>query len=217
MIRQFSFSDFTFLLFALRWTVLLTLISLAIGAPLALAIALMRASRSWIPRLIATAFTQLIQGVPLLGLLMLFYFGLPIVLGIDMPALLAVSIAYAVYTAAFLGDIWRGCIQAVKQTQWEAAASLGITTWQQFRYVIAPQALRMAVPPSVGFLVQLIKGTSLASIVGLVELARAGQIASAATFQPLLISSIVATIYFAICLPLTTLSRTLEDRLAGAR
>jgi polar amino acid transport system permease protein len=215
--RTFSFSDFLFLLTALRWTVLVTLISLVLGAPLALAMAVMRTGGSRVARWLAGGLTQIIQGVPLLGLLVLFYFGLPMLLKFNMPTIIAVSIAYAVYTGAFLGDIWRGSILAVKATQWEAAACLGITRWQQFRYVVAPQAVRAAIPPTVGFLVQLIKGTSLASVVGMVELARAGQIASAATFQPLLIYSIVAAIYFAICLPLTTWSRSLEVRFAGAR
>lgn len=138
-------------------------------------------------------------------------------LGVEVPALVAVGVAFTAYTAVFLGEIWRGGIQAVKQTQWEAAACLGLTRWQQFRYVIAPQAFRMALPPTVGFLVQLIKNTSLASVVGFVELARAGQMASAATFQPLLVYSVVAAIYFALCLPLTVWSRKLEARLNGAR
>lgn len=148
---------------------------------------------------------------------MFFYFGIPVFLGYDIPAMAAVGVAYAVYTAAFLGDIWRGGIQAIKHAQWEAAACLGISKWQQFRYVIAPQAFRIALPASVGFLVQLVKNTSLASVVGFVELARAGQIISAGTFQPLLVYSIVAVIYFAACFPLTMWSRKLEVQHNGAR
>jgi len=162
-------------------------------------------------------FLQVVQAVPLLALLMFFYFGLPVFLGIQIPALAAVTVAFTIYTAVFLGEIWRGGIEAVKQTQWEAAASLGISRWQQFRYVIAPQAFKIALPATVGFLVQLIKGTSLAAVVGFIELTRAGQLASAATFQPLLVYSVVAAIYFAICFPLTLWSRNLETRLNGSR
>ncbi|AIB15583.1 amino acid ABC transporter permease (plasmid) [Azospirillum argentinense] len=215
--RSFSLADFLSLLSALQWTGVLVLIALAFGAPLALALALMRTSARRALRWTATAFLQLVQGVPLLGLLMFFYFGMPVFLGVEMPPLVAVGIAMTVYTASFLGEIWRGGIEAVKHEQWEAAACLGLSTWHQFRYVIAPQAFRMALPPTVGFLVQLIKGTSLASIVGFVELARAGQLVSAATFQPLLVYSIVAAIYFAACLPLTLWARSLEARLNGAR
>ena len=163
------------------------------------------------------ALIQVIQSVPLLGLLFFFYFGMPVFLGIQVPALVAVTIAYTLYTAAFLGEIWRGGLEAVKQAQWEAGACLGLSAWQQFRHIIAPQALRMSLPPTVGFLVQLIKGTSLASILGFVELARAGQVVSAATFQPLLTYALVAAIYFALCLPLTLWSRSLEARLDGSR
>ncbi|GGF50347.1 ABC transporter permease [Aliidongia dinghuensis] len=213
--RSLTAADLLSLLTALRWTLALLAIALACGGPLALGLALMRTSGARLPRFLATALLQLVQGVPLLGLLMFFYFGVPVFLGIEVPALVAVGIAYTIYTAAFLGEIWRGGIEAVKHAQWEAAACLGLTRWQQFRHVIAPQALRLALPPMVGFLVQLIKGTSLASIVGFVELARAGQLVSAATFQPLAVYCAVAALYFALCLPLTLWSRSLETRLGS--
>lgn len=215
--RTFNEADLLSLFSALRWTVVLVALALACGGPLALLLALMRSSRLAPLRWLAAGVLQLVQGVPLLGLLMFFYFGMPVFLGIEVPSLVAVGVAFTAYTAVFLGEIWRGGIEAVKQTQWEAAACLGLTRWQQFRYVVGPQAFRMALPPTVGFLVQLIKNTSLASVVGFVELARAGQMASAATFQPLLVYSVVAAIYFALCLPLTVWSRKLEARLNGAR
>lgn len=214
--RTFGLIDLLALIEAVRWTALLVVLALAFGVPLALALATARISRfapiSWL----SAAFVELVQGLPLLGLLFFFFFGLPVFLGIDVPALVAVTVAYALYTAAFLGDIWRGGLQAIRQAQWEAGACLGLSTWHQFRYIIAPQALRISTPPTVGFLVQLIKGTSLASILGFVELARAGQVTSAATFQPLLSYGIVAAIYFALCLPLTVWSRSLEAQLNGA-
>jgi polar amino acid transport system permease protein len=215
--RSFSLIDLVSLVYALQWTVLLVLLALAFGAPLALLLATARTSRLAALRWLAASVIQLIQGVPLLGLLFFFYFGMPVFLDLQVPALVAVGVAYTLYTAGFLGDIWRGGIQAVKPAQWEAGACLGLSAWQQFRHIIGPQALRLSLPPTVGFLVQLFKGTSLASIVGFVELARAGQVASAATFQPLLTYSVVAAIYFALCLPLTLWSRSLEARLNGAR
>ena len=184
--RSFSLIDFVSLFAALRWTVALVVLALAFGAPLALGLAMGRISRFAGLRWTMAACIQVIQSVPLLGLLFFFYFGMPVFLGIQVPALVAVTIAYTLYTAAFLGEIWRGGLEAVKQAQWEAGACLGLSAWQQFRHIIAPQALRLSLPPTVGFLVQLIKGTSLASILGFVELARAGQVVSAATFQPLL-------------------------------
>lgn len=215
--RSFGTIDLIAFTTAFQYTVLLVILALAIGGPLALGFALIRVSRLAPLRWISAAFLQVMQGVPLLALLMFVYFGLPVFLGVRLPPLLAVTAAFTLYTAVFLGEIWRGGIEAVKRTQWEAAASLGITRWQQFRHVIAPQALKIALPASVGFLVQLIKGTSLAAIVGFVELTRAGQLSAAATLEPLLVYSIIAAIYFAICFPLTLLSRDLEARLNGAR
>jgi len=215
--RQFSLPDLLFLLSALEWTFLMVGIALVFGAPIALLLALARSGKGILPRFLATCVVELVQGIPLLGLLMFFYFGIPVFLGADVPALVAVGAAYTIYTAVFLGDIWRGGIQAVRQAQWEAGACLGLTWLHQFIYIIAPQAFRIALPATVGFVVQLIKNTSLASVVGVVELARAGQLISAGTFQPLAIYLLVAAIYFAICFPLTTWSRKLEARLNGAR
>jgi polar amino acid transport system permease protein len=215
--RQFSFADLLFLFSALEWTFLMAGIALVLGAPIALLLALARSGKKVLPRYLAAGFVELVQGIPLLGLLMFFYFGIPVLLGADVPAIVAVGAAYTIYTAVFLGDIWRGGIQAVKHAQWEAGACLGLTWLQQFVYIIGPQAFRIALPATVGFLVQLIKNTSLASVVGVVELARAGQLISAGTFQPLVVYLLVAAVYFAICFPLTTWSRKLEARLNGAR
>ncbi|MCO6390827.1 ABC transporter permease subunit [Aliihoeflea aestuarii] len=215
--RSLSTIDLIAFATGLQYTLLLVLMALAFGAPFGLFLALLRTANMAVLRWASALFLQVVQAVPLLALLMFFYFGLPVFLGIQIPALAAVTVAFTIYTAVFLGEIWRGGIEAVKQTQWEAAASLGISRWQQFRYVIAPQAFKIALPATVGFLVQLIKGTSLAAVVGFIELTRAGQLASAATFQPLLVYSVVAAIYFAICFPLTLWSRNLETRLNGSR
>lgn len=215
--RSFGTIDMLAFSTALQYTVLLVFLALVVGGPLALGFAMIRVARFPPLRWISAAFLQVMQGIPLLALLMFVYFGLPIFLGIRLPPLLAVTAAYTLYTAVFLGEIWRGGIEAVSKTQWEAAASLGITRWQQFVHVIAPQALKIALPASVGFLVQLIKGTSLAAIVGFVELTRAAQLSAAATLEPLLVYSLVGAIYFIICFPLTELSRKLEVRLNGAR
>ena len=95
-------------------------------------------------------------------------------------------IAFSLHASAFLGDIWHGSVLAVPRTQWEAARSLALSWARTLRLVIAPQAARIAAAPTVGFLVQLIKSTSLASIIGFVELVRAGQFINNATLQPLL-------------------------------
>lgn len=215
--REFTISDFLTMLSGLQWTATLVVIALFFGAPLALIIARMCTSKHPAFRLAATALLQIVQGVPVLGLLVFFYFGMPVFLGIKVPALVSVGVAYTIFTAAFLGEIWRGGIQSVHVAQSEAGACLGLTGWQTFRHVIAPQAFRTSLPATIGFVVQLIKNTSLASIVGFVELSRTGQLASAATFKPLLCYALVAAIYFIVCFPLTQWSRSLEVKLNGAR
>lgn len=216
MLRQFASGDLWYLIEAARWTVALTAIALAGGGLLGLVVMVLRvvplAPANWL----ATAYIQALQGTPLLGQLFVFYFGFSI-FGYDVSAWVAAGAALSFYASAFLAEIWRGCIQAIPRTQWEASAALGLSFLEQLRYVIMPQALRIAIPPTVGFLVQLVKNTSLASVIGFIELTRAGQIVTGATFQPFLVYTCVAAIYFAMCFPLSLLSRRLERSLHVAR
>ena len=151
-------------------------------------------------------YVELFQSTPLLLQLFLVFFGLP-KLGIDVSAWLAAAVCLTLYASAFLTDIWRGGVEAIPHGQWDGSASLGLHYLSQLRLVILPQATRIAIPPTVGFLVQLVKSTALASIVGYHELTRTAQILTNATFQPFLIYGLVALIYFAICFPLTKWSR----------
>src|SRR5450830_1645331 len=157
-------------------------------------------------------YIECIQGIPLLILLFIVYFGLS-VYGFALPALVAAGLAMMVYTSAYLGDIWRGCVEAMPRPQWEAAECLSLTRWQTLRLVIIPQAFRLSLPPTVGFLVQVIKMTSLASVIGFIELTRAGQIINNSIFQPFLIFSLVGVFYFVLCYPLSRWSESMENKL----
>lgn len=132
------------------------------------------------------------------------------VAGIQVDAFVATTIALGTYAAAFLSEIWRGAIDAIPRQQWEASESLGLSRLQTLIDVILPQAIRGATPPSVGFLVQLVKDTSLASVIGFVELTRAAQLVNNATFQSFVIFGTIGVLYFMACFPLTVLSRRLE-------
>ncbi|BBK39909.1 ABC transporter permease [Allostella sp. ATCC 35155] len=212
MIREFGTGDFLYLVTAMQWTVMLSAIAFVGGGLLGLALTILRVS-PWRPgQWLVTGYVQLFQGTPLLMQLFVFYFGFGI-FGLDVPAIVAASTALVLYAAAFLADIWRGCIQAIPAGQWEAARALGLRFVLSVWLVILPQAVRIAVPPTVGFLVQVVKNTSLASIVGYVELTRAGQIINNATFQPFTVFLVVAGLYFALCFPLSLLSHRLERRL----
>ena len=214
--NQLGTNHLLYLLIAAQWTVVLSLIAFAGGSVLGLAIALMRVSKLAVLRGLASGYIQLIQGTPLLILLFLSYFGLGIV-GLKLVPLVAAGISFTLYAGAFLGEIWRGCIEAVPKTQWEASDCLGLNRFQQYAYVVLPQAMRIAIPPTVGFMVQIVKNTSLASVIGFVELARAGQIVNNSTFEPFVIFSCVAAIYFALCYPLSVASRYLERKAHAGR
>ena len=125
-------------------------------------------------------------------------------------------VTLTLHAAAYLGEIWRGCIDAVPRGQWEAATALGMRHPARMRYIVLPQAARISIAPTVGFLVLLLKSTSLASIIGFFELTRAGQIINNATFRPFLVFSLVAVVYFVLCWPLSLLSRRLETRFGVA-
>ena len=210
--RYFSFNDFLFILAATQWTILLSLLAFALGGLLGGVIAMLRISKLAPVRLAAAGYIQLFQGTPLLMQLFLIYYGLSL-FGLRLDAWTAVTIAYTIYAAAFLGDIWRGCIQAIPKEQWEASRALALPYLPQLFLVILPQAVRVAIPPTVGFLVQLVKATAVASIIGFVELTRAGQLMTSATFQPMIVYPIVAGLYFALCWPLSVWSQYLEKRL----
>ena len=216
MIRAFGWIDIVFLVAALRWTLLLTAAAFLGGGVIGMVVALLQFARALPLRAIGIAYTQAVQGTPLLVWIFALYFGLAIV-GLDVPAWAAAATALSVYAGAFLGEIWRGALDAIPRTQWEAGASLGLGFVEQLRHIILPQALRIATPPTVGFLVQLIKDTSLASTIGFVELTREGQMTTAVTYRPLLVYLTVAALYFLVCFPLTRLSGRLERRFHAAR
>jgi polar amino acid transport system permease protein len=214
--RTFGFPEFLFILEAAKWTVLLSIIAFAGGSIGGLVIALCRTCEVKALRFAATVFTQIFQGTPLLLQLFLIFFGAP-VLGIEVNPWIAASVALILNSAAFLGEIWRGCIEAVPRGQWEAAQALSLNYTNRMRDVVLPQAFRIAVAPTVGYLVQIIKGTSLAAIIGFVEVTRAGQIINNATFQPLIVFSAVAAIYFVLCWPLSLWAGRIERRQALAQ
>jgi polar amino acid transport system permease protein len=203
------------LLLATRWTVLLSLVAFGCGGVVGLLVLFARSSRqSWLRRL-TSGYIELFQGTPLLMQLFLAFFGLSLA-GLDTSPWFAATLALTLFTSAFLAEIWRGCVEAIPRGQWESSASLAMGYLQQMRYVILPQAFRIAIPPTVGFSVQVVKGTALASIIGFVELAKAGTMITNATFRPFTVYGLVALTYFALCWPLSRYALALERKLRGS-
>ncbi|MGL6045426.1 MAG: amino acid ABC transporter permease [Vogesella sp.] len=198
------------------WTVLLTLVAFVLGGSTGLLVLYARISPQPLLHRLAQAYIELFQGTPLLMQLFLVFFGLSLA-GVDIPAWLAAGLALTAYTSAFLAEIWRGCVASVPRGQWEAAASLAMSRYEQMRHVILPQALRLAVAPTIGFSVQVVKATAVTSIIGFTELTKTGSALANATFQPFLVFGLVALGYFALCYPLSLLARKLERKLNVAR
>jgi len=184
------------------------------GTVLGFVIGFMRISGWWILRTISLLFVELFRDTPLILQIFFVFFGLP-ALGIRLNPLLAVSLAMTFFAAANAAEIVRGAIQSIPHGQVEAARSLAFTWWQTMSLVILPQALRRMVPPFMGLFTTLIKDTSLAAIIGVFELTRAGREVVERTLASFEIWITVAAIYFLICYPLSMLTQRLEQRLTA--
>ena len=216
MIREFGGADIVYLIAAARWTVVLALTAMVGGGLLGLVVAVFRVVPVRPVNWLAIGYINLIQGTPLLGQLFVFFFGLPL-FGLSVDSWTAAALSLSIYASAFFGEIWRGSLQSISQRPWEAGAALGLTYRQRLFNVVLPQAIRISVAPTVGFLVQLVKNTSLTALIGFIELTRASQIISGATFAPLPVYLSAAAIYFVICFSISQLSQMLERRLRVAR
>lgn len=199
-----------------KWTLLLSLVAFVLGGVTALVIVFLRISPNRWLRGVARIWIELFQGTPLLMQLFIVFFGLSL-LGWDVSAWFAAAIGLTFFTSAYLAEIWRGCIESIPKGQWEASASLALGPVQQMRYIILPQALRIAIPPTVGFSVQVVKGTAVASIIGFTELTKTGTMLANATFKPFLVFGLVAVGYFCLCYPLSLYARYLERKYHVAR
>jgi polar amino acid transport system permease protein len=207
--------EIVFLLIGLKWTVALSVVAFICGSVAGLVVALARTCGITIVERITAFYIAVFQGTPLLMQLFVVYYGLALI-GIRMDAWAAVSVGLTLHASAYLGEIWRGSIEAVPRGQTEAAKALALGYVSRMKDVVLPQAIRISLPATIGFLVQLIKGTSLASIVGFTELTRAGNIISNQIFQPITVFGVVGALYFIMCCPLTIWGAHLERRFAAS-
>ena len=203
------------LLMSVRWTVALSLVAFLGGGIVGLLLLYARLGGGRIAGKLVGGYVQVFQGTPLLIQLFLAFFGIA-ALGVNVSPWIAASVCLTLYSSAYLAEIWRGCVGAVPKGQWEAAKSLGLSFAQQLRLIVLPQAARIAIAPTVGFMVQVIKGTALASIIGFVEITKTGGMIANATFQPFLVYSFVALFFFALCFPLSWWSKRLELKMSAS-
>nr|WP_294508038.1 amino acid ABC transporter permease [uncultured Rhodopila sp.] len=213
--------DFVFLLryAPLFWrgvlvTLSYTAATIILGLMIGLAVGLGRLSRSRLLNIPLIGFIELFRCTPLLVQLVWFYYALPVLLGIQIPATVAAVMTLSCYTGAFYAEIFRGGIISIEQGQWDAARALGLRRWPVMRRVILPQAVRRMIPPFVNQSITQLKNTSLVSTIAVPDLLYNGTLVTADTYRPLEVYTVVALIYFALLFPSTLLAQAYERRLA---
>ena len=211
-LRDFGPNELMFLIMATRWTILLALIAFAGGGLIGLVVAALRVAPLPPLRWLAAGYIQFFMGTPILIQLFMAYYGSSL-LGFRPDPWVAAAVTFSLNGGAFFGEIFRGSIESVPRGQWEASTALGFRFLPTLRLVILPQAVRLMLPPTVGFMVQIVKTTSVASLIGLTELARAATQINTVTFQPVLVFGTVSLIYFMLCWPLSLYAGYLERKL----
>ncbi|MGH3627805.1 MAG: amino acid ABC transporter permease [Sciscionella sp.] len=165
-------------------------------------------------RWVSAIYINFIRGQPPLIILLFMYFVIPLLVpAATFSRAFTAIVGLSVYGGAYMAEIVRGSIDAVPKGQSEAAEALALRYFQKFRYIILPQAMKIAVPPGIGFLISLVKASALVSVIGYVELTKAGRIVSTLNQQPLTTFLIVAIFYFVISYPISRLGRWYERRL----
>ncbi len=194
----------------LAYTAGTVLMGLLIGLVLGMA----RLSRSWLVNLPLVALIELFRCTPLLVQIIWFYYALPVILDVQIPATVAAVMVLSLYTGAFYAEIFRGGIVSIEAGQWDAARALGLRWGQVMRQVVLPQAIRRMVPPFMNQSIIQLKNTSLVSTIAVPDLLYQGTLITADTYRPLEVYTVVAVIYFALLFPATRLVQWWEGRLA---
>ncbi len=203
---------------ATQFTIYLSLIAFIGGGFVGGLITLLRVMPNRIAKNFAVSYIWLFQSAPLLMLFFLLGLGVPRFFEIEVNPWIAAIISLTIFTSAYLADVWRGAIESIPHGQWDGAKSLGLNFFKILRLVVLPQSFRIALAPTVGFMVQIIKGSSLAYIIGFQDLMLIGKRwanAPVSGTEPFVIFPIMALIYFFLCFPLTVISRSLESRMGS--
>ncbi|GAB3267214.1 amino acid ABC transporter permease [Arthrobacter pigmenti] len=215
MLTEFGIENFEPIIRGAQLTLFLCAASGVIASILGVILGVARTSPSKIARGASGAYINFVRGQPILIILFFMYFVMPLIFpAATFSRALTAIVGLSIYGAAYIGEIFRGSVQAIPKGQREAAEALGMHYFNRSWYVILPQAMKIAVPSWFGFLISLIKASSLVSVIGYVELTRAGRIVSTINQEPLTTFLIVAAFYFIISYPLSLLGRWYERRLA---
>ncbi|HEX3535755.1 MAG TPA: amino acid ABC transporter permease [Stellaceae bacterium] len=215
--------DFSFLwqyrgliLLGLGVTMAYTVGTIFFGLVIGLVTGLLRLSRNAFVNAPLIAYVEIFRCTPLLVQIIWFYYALPVVVGIDIPATVAATLVLSLYTGAFYAEIVRGGVNSIERGQWDAARAIGMRQRQLMRYVILPQALKRMIPPFMNQSIIQLKNTSLVSTIAVADLLYQGELITAATYRPLEVYTMVAVLYFAVLFPLTLGAQLVERWLARA-
>ncbi len=209
---QLALESFPYIIQGIGHTLFIALSSMAIGLFISVFLALGKMSRLLIFQLPARAYISFMRGVPVLVLLFLLYFGFPLI-GIEFTAVTAAIIGFSLNSAAYMAEVNRSAIAAIDRGQWEASYSLGMTYWQTFRLIILPQAVKIALPPLVNVLLDLIKSSSLAAMITVPELFQRAKIVGGRELDYMTMYILVAFIYWGICSVVEFFQNQLEKKL----
>jgi His/Glu/Gln/Arg/opine family amino acid ABC transporter permease subunit len=212
MLPQALIHNFVYLLRGAEFTLLLSVGSVVLSTAIGAIVALLHVFGALPVRLLVEIYVFLVRGTPLLILLFMMYYMLPYI-GIDLQPITGGILVIGIYYGAFMSQVFRAAILSLPKSQWDAARGLGMRRPLMLELVIFPQAFRIAAPPFVNTCMQLIKSTSLVSIVGLWELTMAGRETVERTLAPFQIFAGVALIYFCICFSVASYGRYLERRM----
>jgi polar amino acid transport system permease protein len=215
MFADFGTQNLEPLLQGAKLTLYLVAMSGLLGSVVGLVFGLARVAPFAPARWLAAVYVNFIRGQPVLIILLFLYFAIPLVIPSATFARGPTAIlGLTVYAGAYVAEIVRGAIEAIPKGQSEAASALGMGYLLRYRYIVLPQAMKIAIPPLIGFLISLVKASSLVSVIGYIELTKAGRIVSTLNQEPLATFLIVAALYFVLSYPIALFGRWYERRLA---
>lgn len=214
MFEQFGYMHVLTLIRGAGLTIWVCVISTFLGCILGGLLGMGELSGNPVIKNVCRLYVNVIRGIPLMIILFFIYYAIPIMFRMNISQAVAGLTGLSLYAGAYIGEIVRGSIEAIPKGQFEASDSLGLSFLQKYRYVILPQAIRIMIPALVGFIIALVKDSSLVSVIGYIDLTRAGRTVGNLTMQPLLTFLCVGLIYFVICYSLSVLSNYVERRMS---
>lgn len=208
---RLAWDSLPFLLGGIPATLSVSLIGMAIGLILGLFLALGRNSERIVLRWPARLYISFMRGTPILVFLFILYAGLPVI-GIELSAFLAATLAFGLNSAAYIAEINRSSLNSVQKEQWESAKAINLGYWKALHLVILPQAVRIAIPPLTNVYLDMVKATSLAAVITVPELFQKAQIIAGRTYDSMTMYILVALIYWPICIAIAFLQERFEKR-----